>query len=42
MKSLFPHPSMFVIENGKPTLKMTSWEDPRFNYKNGGKICETN
>jgi hypothetical protein len=24
MKSLFPHPSMFVIENGKPTLKMTN------------------
>ena len=41
IKSLYPHPSRFINENGKVILKPVDWADPRVNYKDGGKIKST-
>lgn len=39
IKSLFPHPNRFIQQpDGSVILKPTDWNDPRFNFKNGGKL----
>lgn len=39
IKSLFPHPDRFVLQpDGTVTFTPTDWNDPRFNFKNGGKL----
>jgi hypothetical protein len=38
IKSLYPHPSLFIKDaNGKVTLNR-NWDDIRVNYKQGGKM----
>lgn len=40
IKSLFPHPSLFIKDaNGKIIINR-NWLDPRVNFKSGGKIIE--
>lgn len=41
IKSLFPHPDRFVEQlDGTVKLSPTNWHDPRFNFKQGGKILK--
>lgn len=39
IKSIFPHPNRYRLQpNGTVILKPTDWNDPRFNFKYGGKM----
>lgn len=38
IKSLFPHPDTFVRNPDGSVSILRDWNDPRVNYKNGGKI----
>lgn len=40
IKSLFPHPSLFK-RNADGTISLIrNWDDPRVNYKQGGKLIK--
>lgn len=39
IKSLFPHPDRFIMNSdGTISFIPVDWNDPRFNFKNGGKL----
>jgi hypothetical protein len=38
IKSLFPHPSTFTRDANGRIIINRIWEDPRVNYKQGGKM----
>jgi hypothetical protein len=42
IKSLFPHPNTLIQDESGNWIIKRDWNDPRVNYKNGGKIKETN
>lgn len=40
IKSLFPHPSVFVRNKYGTVSVIRNWQDPRVNYKIGGKLIK--